>query len=544
MRRIAVPTLLLLTTLAAVAPVVAQSEPAAQETVLIDIQVPETTYIIETGDLLVIPVTLNDRSTDSVGGLTGSAGGGAGIPHRTSWRIDYHTDNIGWSIAAPSTVQTFGGDSRNLQLIVQLTPQARTESLDFDLVAQVQPNGGREPFEINITMRVISPGLLTFSSGVSVVPQLEPRVIENVPLKIRNLGVFYRYYTVEVTRNDCDMAVAAPDRVFLRAKEEQTFIVSLEGPDDNFWYRSEACIVVLTVGIEERQGFDQQVFIVTQVNGFSVFFEHYATAVILLALLLLLLLLIKRRKEKIEEEILGKPQKPWTIPAEQLYLTKLKEADERAWYVVRHYLMEDEYRSALLWYKSYKAATKGARAKERLIVREERRHERWQDRWAKRVMKPSRQAERSEERLQAKIDRKARKRHRKAVKKWEKGNEKLEAAHAKAVEKAEERWARDAKKAQKKGLAEPPRPDVEEPDYEDEPELELIQLEDHKWQAKADKYNARMERKEARLVARFERKNARRLRKVRRKVRKLGRKLDDDAFIDEHPLLREAADTA
>jgi hypothetical protein len=248
---------------------------------------------------------------------------------------------------------------------------------------------------------------------------------------------------------------------------------------------------------------------------------------------------VKRRKERVEEEILGKPQRPWTIPAEALYLQRLEEKDPRAAYVVRHYLMEDEYRSSLLWYYAYKRATKGSRAKERLIVKQEHGHEKWQDGWAKKVMRPEAKADRYDDKLQRKLDRRARKHHKKALQEWEKRGKALETAHAKAVEKAEERWSKEARKADKKGLAKPLRPDIAEPDFPAAPGLHAIPLAEHKWRRRADRFRAKMAKKEARLTARFERLNERRLRRVRRKVRRIGRKLDDAAFIDEHPLLRE-----
>lgn len=530
----------LLSLLAAAAPAAGQ-DPVTPGTIAVAVDVAETAVEIQTGDGVIIPVVVRDHSTDSVGGVTQQGGQGLGISHRISWNVLYLTDPIGWSIAPPSPLRMYGGEERHTQVGIQLTPQAKTESLDFVLQAKVIPGFGRDPVFVNTTMRAYSPGLLTFSASVPAVPQLSPREIADVPLEMRNLGVFYRFYTIDVTQNSCGMSVAAPARVFLDAKQDETFTVTLEGPDDRVWYISQACIVTLTISIEDRQGFEQQVFIVSQINGPSIFFEHYAAALLLLLLLLLILLFVKRRKERVEEEILGKPQKPWTLPAEALYLERLEEKDPRAAYVVRHYLMEDEYRSSLLWYYAYKRATKGSRAKERLIVKHERAHERWQDRWAKKVMRPEARADAYEDKLQRKLDRRARKQHKKHLKSWEKEGQALETAHAKAVQKAEERWSKEARKAEKKGLSKPPRPDIAEPEFADAPELQPLPLADHRWQKRGDKYRGKMERREARLKARFERLNERRLRRVRRKVRRIGRKLDDESFIDEHPLLRADA---
>jgi len=52
----------------------------------------------------------------------------------------------------------------------------------------------------------------------------------------------------------------------------------------------------------------------------------------------------------------GKPDKPWNLPEERKYLEKLKEKDKEEYNNVLK-MMRDEYKSALLWYKSYHDTT-------------------------------------------------------------------------------------------------------------------------------------------------------------------------------------------
>ena len=62
-------------------------------------------------------------------------------------------------------------------------------------------------------------------------------------------------------------------------------------------------------------------------------------------------------REKRDRERYGKPDKPWTIPEEKQYLEELKEKDKAEYERVLQ-MMDDEYRSALLWYESYRRAMK------------------------------------------------------------------------------------------------------------------------------------------------------------------------------------------
>ncbi len=74
-------------------------------------------------------------------------------------------------------------------------------------------------------------------------------------------------------------------------------------------------------------------------------------------------LLFFYRREKKEKEILGKPQKPWTIPEEQRHLEELKQKNREEFEKERQ-MMEDEYKSALLWYKNYRDAERQRGKKE------------------------------------------------------------------------------------------------------------------------------------------------------------------------------------
>jgi hypothetical protein len=476
---------------------------------------------------------------DSASVVAGSpAPGDRALGHVVSWDVipQGEPDN-GWSVFPPSGIVSFGGQETTVQVPFAVTAQARHPFYPVLVVAHVRTSDGYMA-SLNVSMLGYSLGANSFSAQVPSSLQLHPREIANAQVKLTNLAIGPRSFDMEVADNPCKMGVATQSNNLVLGKSEAYYNVTVQAPGSKLYYLGDSCTVALIVSPSGNKDIQQRVFVAVQVSGWYVDPTWVFDAVFLLLLLLLLLVLLKRRKERVEEEILGKPQKPWTIPVEALYLKALRQKDERAWYVVRHYLMEDEYRSALLWYRSYKKSTRGDRKKERLVVVQERGYERWKAAWRKDIDRPLRKADRYEAQLQRKLDRKARKAHRGQVGKYRKVMRKMEAAHAKQVERAGNRHAKEAARAAKKGLPVPKRPVVPEPDYPEEPRPAPLALADHKWSRKAAKHRARMVRRQGDLEVKFEKADARRLRKVRRKVARLARKLDDPEFVKEHPLLQ------
>ncbi|MBN1859913.1 MAG: hypothetical protein JW840_00470, partial [Candidatus Thermoplasmatota archaeon] len=106
----------------------------------------------------------------------------------------------------------------------------------------------------------------------------------------------------------------------------------------------------------------QRIFIETQ--GLYVSEENsvYTIGAFLLFLVILFFLITWRRKTSVQTG--KKPEKPWKIPEEIHHLEELKRTDKNA-YEQERLLMEDEYKSALLWYKDDKKILPKDRKKEK-----------------------------------------------------------------------------------------------------------------------------------------------------------------------------------
>jgi hypothetical protein len=490
--------------------------------------------------LVNLPVTFHDDSRDNTNIVpTTGVPSATALQHIVTFEVVPDHQDDGWTVFSPISLVAYGGYEATVDVPFSLTAQVQHAFYPITLVAHVRVEDGTT-YTLNTTLVGFSLGANSFSAQVPNSYQLHPRQIQDVPVVLTNLALAPRSFDMNVTDNPCGMGVAVQSGDLVPGKSDESFNISIQAPGNKLLYLSDSCTVAIAVSPATDHAIEQKVFVSVQVSGWYVDPSWLIDGAIALAVLLLLLLVLRRRKQRVEEEILGKPQKPWLIPVEALYLKALKSKDPRAWYVVRHYLMEDEYRSALLWYNGYKKATRGQRKKEGLVLRQERSYERWKAAWARAIARPLREADRHEARLQRKLDRRAKAGHRKQVRKYRKLTAKMRSAHAAQVERAGKAHAKAMATAQKKGLPPPKRPHLPEPDYPEEPRLEPVPLAGHKWAKKAGRFRARMVRRQGDLEVKFEKADARRLRKVRRKVARFARKLDDPDFASEHPLLRES----
>lgn len=545
--RHAVALLLLLPALLSLSPSDGQSQPA---TFLYDFQirdVPELTEVPWQGVAGKVDVnfTFVDASHDSPTGYVPGAPPTQGLLyHKVHVEVlPFPEGKEGWT-ATPLEPDFNSAAGQTRQIPIRVDVQSSATDPYFRVLVNITV---RAPETGVVAHRLVDmsfftkgfPGFVILDQGPYIT--VGQREIATQSVVIWNRASLPRSFTFEVGQNDCALLVNPPGTTTLGGYERKVVPFQVVGPEEHIWYQGSSCSYGMVVRAQDNPENPQTASIPVRVQGFYIDPTYLFWAAALAAALFVLVLLVRRYKEKREEGRLGKPQKPWLIPVERLYLDALKRKDPRAWYTVRHYLMEDEYRSSLLWYKAYKAATKGDRKKERLILRHERNYESWKAKWARRIAKPLVLADRYEAKLQRKLDRRSRKTLRKAKRRWRKSNRHLEAAHRKAVERAAEKHAKAAAKAAKKGRPAPVALAIEAPSPSPEPALVPLTLATHRWAKKGARYRRRMEKKRGNLEVRFERMDARYLARLRSRVNRIARKLDDPTFVAEHPLLRDSA---
>ncbi len=522
--------------LLAVTPAAAQDE-ALGVLYEFDVEVDYGPHEVPINGAVNVPIVFHDRSRDTPTAFLPE--GSSQVPiflHYVDWEVTSLFDNDqGW-VALPVTgFASTAGDEREVTLTVLAGPTTTNPYFKLNLTAVIRTDHGT--YHRPVELLFYTPGIPGFAVRNLASLELAPREVGDAGLIITNVGVFPRTFDSEIVSNPCGLRIAPPSTAVVNEREMKAVPFSVQGPESRPLYLSEDCSVMIRVFARDNPEVGLNAVVSVVVNGWYLDPAWGFTGAFFAIFLLLLGWFVASRKGRIEEELLGKPQKPWTIPVEKVYLDRLKETDSHAWYVVRHYLMEDEYRSALMWYSAYKRGTKNQRARERMIVAHERAFTRWKQREQRKADKPLRAADRYDNKLQAKLDRKGARRHRKETAKWAALVKKITAAHERRVEKLEAKWQAAAKKARKRGQPEPEKPDLGEPDVPDQPVLTQVPLEEHRWSRKADRYRGRMDRKNQRLLGKLERASARRLNKVRRKAQRAAKKLDDPEFVEEHPLL-------
>jgi hypothetical protein len=491
-------------------------------------------HVVQPGDFGRATVTLKDRSHDSPQGFVPGTSGGV-LFHTWTFQVaPGFNESRGWIPTGIGSVSTDPGQTVTQVFQVQVTPQAVNPYYKAQIRATIVTAGGT--FNRTADVLFFSKGVVGFTAlpGRSV-DSLQPLEIKQVSLSIFNQASVKRTFDIGLTDNACGLAVGPPATTVVPPKTFQEIQFSIQGPDSRFNPLSDDnCVLGFAVHAQDNPGQALTVILPVKVTGtyFDPLGVFYVLAAI--ALLILLALFLRRRKERLEEEILGKPQKPWTIPVEQVYLRHLKAKDQRAWYVVRHYLMEDEYRSALLWYRAYKKATRGDRRKERLVLAQERSYARWKAGWENAIAKPVAKADRFEAKLQRKLDRRARKAHRKATRKWRKQVRRLEAGHLAKAKRAAALHAKLVARARKKGLPEPEPLQTGPPELPPQPAPRPRPLAEHRWARKAARQRKRMLRKQGNLEVRFERADARKQLQLQRRVEKLSRDIGDAGFVAQH----------
>ena len=180
--------------------------------------------------------------------------------------------------------------------------------------------------------------------------QIGPDQLITIPLQVQNLGSHVDCFNFRVGQgSDSQLVVSPPPALTLGPNEIGYTSIGIAFPrifNDPGTAR--------TINIEAYSIYEPTtVFNNTATLITRGIYIHEVTAMYsatLLVIILLILAFFYSRKRKTYEKMLKKPNKPWTLPEERAYLEELKKKDKKEYEEVR-LLMEDEYKSSLLWYK-------------------------------------------------------------------------------------------------------------------------------------------------------------------------------------------------
>jgi hypothetical protein len=186
----------------------------------------------------------------------------------------------------------------------------------------------------------------------SAVKEVAPSAMVTFMIDVTNLGYFVDTFAARITTDDNVIGTLSQQSIVLQPGETQTIRLQVMTPDIFFDPGTTHTITIKAYSVTyPTNQFTGQVQVM--VKGFYIspltWFVIGVVVFILLFIFILFRYLFGWRRYRSGG---GKPDKPWTIPEEKAYLEELKAQDKEEYRKVLQ-MMEDEYRSALLWYEDY-----------------------------------------------------------------------------------------------------------------------------------------------------------------------------------------------
>ena len=181
--------------------------------------------------------------------------------------------------------------------------------------------------------------------------KLTPNEITSIPIVVENQGNYNDTFNFRVrTESGYPLTLTKNSTITLQPGEQGMALIGVAVPANILDTGTLHSLYIDTYSIEQPNSSiaSQRIFIETQGLYFSEQNSIYTIGVGLLILIALILLFSWRRK--ISEKTGKKPEKPWKILEEQQHLAELKRTDKNA-YERERIMMEDEYKSAMQWYK-------------------------------------------------------------------------------------------------------------------------------------------------------------------------------------------------
>jgi hypothetical protein len=200
--------------------------------------------------------------------------------------------------------------------------------------------------------------------------KLAPNEIVSIPVMVENQGNYNDTFNFKIrTETGYPLALTNNATITLQPGEQGQALVGVAAPANFLDTGTLHSIFIDTYSTDEPTTSiaSQRIFVETQGLYFSEESSVYTLGVGLLFLIGVVLFLTWRRK--VSETIRKKPQKPWKIPEEQQHLAELKRTDKNA-YEQERIMMQDEYKSALLWYKDDRKQLRTKPTKEKSIKTE------------------------------------------------------------------------------------------------------------------------------------------------------------------------------
>jgi len=185
--------------------------------------------------------------------------------------------------------------------------------------------------------------------------KLSPNQITAIPVLIQNQGNYNDTFNFKIrAENGYPLLLTDNTTITLQPGEQGQALVGVAVPAHILDTGTLHSLILETYSAEEPGSIiaSQRIFIETQGIYLSEENSVYTLA-LMVFFFIVLLLLIRWWRKLVGGKTMVQPEKPWKIPEEQRHLRELKRTSREA-YEQERLMMQDDYTSALLWYKNEK----------------------------------------------------------------------------------------------------------------------------------------------------------------------------------------------
>ncbi|MEM0466843.1 MAG: hypothetical protein QXX20_04520 [Candidatus Thermoplasmatota archaeon] len=266
----------------------------------------------------------------------------------------------GWSVSiSPNTIaQSTDGKTADLTLKVNVEDTAVDNTVIVRIKATrfLKDNSEYGTSYFDIPLRSTSLDYVEIRP-IEQIKTISPGSVATYQIEIKNLGYFKDTFQIRLNETDRIKGGVTTQALVLDAGEAKVITAYLIAKDILYDPGTTHIInISVASSTNPRDKFYGRVQIRTQ--GVYISDVMYVAAAALFIILACIYALYTVMIKKREEERFGpKPTKPWKIPEEQAHLNELKKSDPAA-YEQERIMMEQEYKSALDWYRSYKESMK------------------------------------------------------------------------------------------------------------------------------------------------------------------------------------------
>lgn len=184
--------------------------------------------------------------------------------------------------------------------------------------------------------------------------KLSPNQIATIPVLVENQGNYNDTFNFRIkTETGYPLALTSNNTITLQPGEQGQALVGVAASPNTLDTGTLHSIIIESYSAEQPNTSiaTQRIFLETQGFYFSEQNSVYTIGFGFFILFVLSLFIYWGRKKSGKNS--KKPEKPWKIPEERQHLQELKRTDKKVFEQER-IMMEDEYKSALLWYEGYR----------------------------------------------------------------------------------------------------------------------------------------------------------------------------------------------